>query len=128
MNRRETIAAASRAMRERNDCAVRAVTVVTGLDYEVVHAEYRKLGRRRGCGARTTITLQVLDNLGFRCKDVQVKAKTIRTLQQSRELPLFGNFLVKTTSHMTGVSDRAFLDWATTTVKRVRQVWEIVKR
>lgn len=110
-------------MKERNDCAVRAVAIVTGLDYEVVHEAYRKRGRKRRCGAYTWVTMDVLKDLGFTCKEIKVKAKTIRTLQQSRELPLWGTFLVRTTKHLTGVVDRAFLDWATTTVKRVRQVW-----
>lgn len=110
-------------MEERNDCAVRAVAIVTGLDYEVVHEAYRKRGRKRRCGAYTRVTMDVLKDLGFTCKEIKVKAKTLRTLQQSRELPLWGTFLVRTTKHLTGVVDRAFLDWATTTVKRVRQVW-----
>lgn len=125
MNRREKIAAASSTMKESNDCAVRAVSVVTGLDYEVVHAAFEKRGRKNGHGAMTFIVLSVLKDLGFVYKEVEVESKTIRTLQQSRELPLFGAYIVRTTRHLTGVVDRAYLDWATKTCKRVRQVWKI---
>lgn len=127
MNRREKIAADSRAFKEANDCALRATCVVTGLEYAVVHAAYKARGRRGRCGAYTHVTMDVLKDLGFVCKEIKVKAKTIRVLQQSRELPLWGTFLVRTTRHMTGVVDRAYLDWAASTCKRVRQVWEVRK-
>ncbi len=123
MNRREKIAAASKSYNEKNDCAVRAVAVATGLDYEVVHAEFEKRGRKRRHGIYIHVTMEVLKALGFQCKEIKVKARTIRTLQQSRELPLWGSFIVRTTKHLTGVVDRAFLDWAVTTVKRVQAVW-----
>lgn len=127
MNRRTEIENASREHNEKNDCAVRATAVVTGLDYSVVHEAYRRAGRKSRRGTPTLMTLAVLKSLGFNAREIQVKAKTMRTLHSTRELPVWGSFLVRSTRHMTGVTDRAFLDWATTTCKRVRQVWEITK-
>jgi len=125
MNRGEAIIAASWALGEKNDCSVRATAVVTGLDYGVVHAAFEKAGRKRRQSTPIFVTLRVLRKLGFGCKPVKVKAKTLRTLKQSQELPLRGSFLVRSARHLTGVKNRIFLDWAAETRKRICNVWEV---
>ena len=48
--------AASDSAGERNDCTVKAVSIVTGLDYNKVHAAFAAAGRKPRRGARRHIT------------------------------------------------------------------------
>lgn len=60
--------AQGRAVRENNDCAVRAVAAATGRAYDEVHAMFKAEGRRDAARTPTTITWAVLQRLGFRAE------------------------------------------------------------
>lgn len=125
MNLRETISAASRAKNETNDCAVRAVAVVTGLPYDEIHWKFYKRGRKPRRGVRNSVTYSVVKALGYKFVPYTAQAKTVVTLK--RELPLWGSFLVLTNGHIVGIRDRKVIDWAVTSRKRVKAVWRITK-
>ena len=74
---------ASKNVNETNDCAVKAVAIVTGVDYGRAHILFSAFGRVHGKGTPFRITAQVMDELGFVAVKINntFKSRTIRTLQ-----------------------------------------------
>jgi hypothetical protein len=119
--------------RENSDCAVKAVCVATGVDYDTVHALFAKHGRRHGRGTPQSITYKVIDELGFdrqpvlRSKEFwRRQAKTIRSAE--RVIPSDHGYIIHSACHLTGVVDGKVHDWAADGLKRVKQIWRIVQR
>jgi hypothetical protein len=121
----DQLMSAREALGERNDCAVRAITAVTGADYFSVWIRFGKAGRvpcRGDYGQWKT----VLRQLGFKRRlTKKFKSRTVRTL--CRELPPTGRFLVKTRGHILGVVDREAIDWTRGRCHRVIHVWEVTQ-
>lgn len=123
----ELISEAAR-LGEHNDCAVRAVTVVSGLPYAEVHAMFKQLGRKKGHGTYRNVTYKAISKLGFNTVDVtkSFKSRTICTLE--RELPCTGRYLVWTRGHMLGVKQGKVIDYTSGRRHRVLRVEKVIEK
>ena len=70
MDRNTELLAASSDMDERNDCAVRAVAVATGVSYQTAHAALRVQGRKDRDGTYPCETHKAVQSLRFQLEDV----------------------------------------------------------
>lgn len=115
----------SLALRETRDCAVKAVAVVSGLSYRVVHDLFRQCGRKPRKGTPRYITEKVLMKLGLATTDVtkQFKAKTVCTLE--REVQAGPRYLVLTRGHLLGVRHGRVYDWTAGRRHRIVRVWAV---
>lgn len=57
--------AAAQSAGERNDCAVKALALITGVEYAEVHAALTAEGRRPGCRTHNQKTLAAAERIGF---------------------------------------------------------------
>ena len=125
---------------EDNDCTVRAVSTITGLDYEVVlEASYRH-GRKKGKGMFTDQVLRMIESLGFNVLGIHPKA--LISLYPSPHNNLgsvtshhpqrFANvwpsgvrLLFRKNGHMWGVAKGKNTDWTEGRACRAKQIWVI---
>lgn len=113
----------SEKLNEHNDCAVRATTLASGFSYDHVHRLYSLCGRKHRRGVKRYITDKVWKHLGLKVKPVQVKSKTVCTLE--RELR-FGKYLVFTRGHLLALIDGVVQDWTKGRRHRVVRVYKVV--
>ena len=128
---KSALASASK-LNEKNDCAVRAVSIAARVPYDVAHRQLAYQGRKpRG----TTYDCQyvaALGILGFDVKDETVKyrmkgGKTIKTL--ARLLPSRGVFLIRVRGHIACYRAGALHDWLDPSRRHhVIQVQRVTKR
>jgi hypothetical protein len=124
----EQLRKAAVEMDERKDCAVKAVAVVAGLPYAEAHQHMEAAGRKRRDGTQDYITRRVLKSLGLKTEQVDVKARTVRTLE--RELKYrSGNFLVWTSSgrHVMAIKNGKSYDWTQGRLHRILRVERVVR-
>lgn len=111
----------AKALKETNDCTVKAISAVTGVHYVDVHAMLAKHGRPHRKGAKKHTQYNALRDLGFVLEDVKVRSKTIRTLgREFKYRP--GNYLVWTRGHVLAIKDGEVLDWTNGRLHRVIKV------
>lgn len=131
---------ASDEMNETNDCAVKAVSLVTELPYKRVHAVYAKHGRKPRRGVKQAVTLAVLKELGYRTRfNVGWKERSIKAMAKeknyhvanltTRQIKLFpdlfqawGRCLVWTNRHISAMIDGQIHDYTEAKAKRVKTV------
>jgi len=117
----------SKEMREHNDCAVKAVTLVTGIHYVDVHGMMERLGRKRRKGTPDWITKEVLSQLGFMRIIIPVTAKTVRTLGRDFHKRK-GTYLVWVRGHVLAMIDGVVQDWTDNRLHRIRRVELVVSK
>jgi hypothetical protein len=128
--KRQRIAASASALRETNDCCVRAITVVTGKTYEEVHAVCARHGRRPRKGMYDHQWIGALRTLGF---DIVNRTDEVRraggktTISVGRVLPT-KPFIVHTNRHLSGWDGMELVDWAHNRRKVVNAVYEVVSK
>ena len=118
----------SNQFNETRDCSVKAVAIATGTEYSIVHALYKKHGRRKGCGTYRPQQEAVLKDLGFKMVDYthQFKARTVVSL--GREITnRRGNFIVYVSGHMFAVKEGSIEDWTEGRRHRIRSVELVVR-
>ena len=108
---------------ERADCAVRAVTAVTNIPYDTVHAQFKKGGRKQSCRSANGLAERVCVQLGFVLEPWEVTGKTIRTVE--RELPAKGRFMVSVRGHLLAVIDGKTVDWSAGRQHHIIEVWRV---
>lgn len=118
----EQVEADSDAHNERNDCAVKAIALVSNTPYMEVWKRLRRHGRRRRGTTKWIMTDAVLAELGCKRKKVKVKARTVRTLE--RELTR-GTYLVRTRGHILAIINGVVCDWTRDRLHRIVSVEEI---
>jgi hypothetical protein len=74
---------ASKAASERNDCAIKAVSIATGTEYRVIRDMSLKLGRRPRKGTDPTIVYRMLKDLGYTVKRVESPVSTVGQLDDA---------------------------------------------
>ena len=121
----QAISKASKAKNEKNDCAVRAVTVVSNMPYSSVHEVFRLCGRKPKRSTAKFITNEVLQALQIWREDVtkQFPAKTIRTL--GRMLPKKGRFLIHTSGHILAARNGEIWDWTKGRLHRILKIEQV---
>ena len=119
----ELIVAESKKLDEKNDCAVRAVTAVSGMPYEYIHALFLRYGRRRRGRTPRAVTWEVLKDLQmevYPSYKLQHRAKTVRALK--KVLPSKGRFLIHTRGHLLAAVDGEIIDWTEGRLHRIKEV------
>jgi len=121
----EDMKTVAKSIGESNDCAVKALTIVSDMHYSYIHALFAHFGRRHGKPTRKIITLQVLRELQVSVVDVTAnfKAKTIRTL--ARELPEVGRFLIWTSGHMVAYRNGKICDYTEGKTHRIIKIMKV---
>ena len=112
---------ASKLLKETKDCAVKAVTIVTGVHYVDVHSLMASYGRKPRKGTFNGITRNVLKHLGFKTEKVECRSKTVRTLQREFKYRP-GTYLVWTSGHILAIKDGEVLDWTNGRLHRIISV------
>jgi len=123
----ETVNKFSRMMKEKSDCAVKAVAIAAGIHYVDVHGMMASEGRRHRDGTPNPITYSVLEMLGFRLDDVtnKYKARTVRTL--GREMKnVSGSYLVWVRGHILCIRDGEVCDWTNGRLHRIQKIAKVV--
>lgn len=131
--------------KDRNDCAVKAVAVVTGCDYDLAHKMLAARGRKFREGTLSFMTKEVIRRLGFKLelidhmarRDLYCKKKTGNYVYKSVTTHHFalypeawkdGNtYLVNTSDHVLGVIDGTVHDWTIGSSKRVTSVYKVTR-
>lgn len=122
----DTMAKASRAHGEHNDCTVKALTAATGRTYDDCHKALAKQGRknRRGCNFHTVGTRAAKD-LGFLMETVDWRdydAKTCISAERDRKLAK-GKFVLQVRGHVAAMVDGKVIDWTEGRRHRIRAVY-----
>lgn len=120
--------AACAAMKERNDCAVKAVCVVTDEPYPKIHEMFRQMGRRKRCGTHDHITRAVLAKCGYKLQDVTISfpQRTIRSVGPT--LSINDKFLLSCSKHVAGAVGGVVYDWSEQRGLYVQHVYKLVRR
>jgi len=118
----------SNEMNETNDCAVRACTIASGVDYKEVHELFRLQGRANRKGSNQEWTTQVMEQLGFKLEDVtravfRQCGKTVKTV--SRNLA-GGPYLIRVRRHILCLTNGVVQDWTDGRQHRVIEVLRVV--
>lgn len=112
---------------ERNDCAVRALTLATDGSYALIGRWLALNGHRptrsSACADTRGAMRGVLGAYALEARQVQVKGRTLITL--ARELKR-GTFIVFVRAHVLCVKDGVVLDWARGRGLRVKDVYRVV--
>lgn len=118
----QAISKASKAHNEKNDCAVKAVTVISNMPYNYVHKRFCEHGRRSRHGTPKSITNSVLASLQMWREDVtkQFPARTVRSLEGM--LPEEGRFLIHTAGHILGAKNGEIIDWTKGRLHRIIKI------
>jgi hypothetical protein len=118
---------ASDAINENNDCAVRAVTITTGLPYPVVHKAFMQAGRKARKGTPRRITQRVVDALGYDMTPIKITAKTAITAERDRQLQ-DGRVLLGMTRHLAAMIDGKLIDHTTGRRVKLNGAFRVTKR
>jgi len=129
MNRAETMAevwAASGKARENNDCTVKALAIVTELDYSTVHAAFAKAGRKPRKGANRAISAKAAKLLGFHMEQVDshISARTAITIEREPSLQS-GRYVIGMTRHLAAMIDGKLVDWSEGRRKKINAVYAL---
>ena len=135
---------------ERNDCAVKAVAIVTDQPYHDVHKVMANLGRQHGKGTSFNITRAALEHFGFTVKpywdayqdlehakhvmhdryNYKVKNMTVR---HAKKFPdafahLGDRALVRTRRHIIGMRNGEAIDWTADGARRIMDMYAVIKK
>lgn len=114
------------AIGERNDCSVKALSIVADIHYGIAHKIMKIGGRKDGCGSTVASLMAALAVLGWKNTEVtdSVNAKTIKKVSSD---PAFstGRFLIYTRGHIVSVIDGKVEDWSEDRALRIKKVWKI---
>lgn len=130
------------ALKETNDCAVKAVTIVTGMPYHIIHEAMRMEGRKQGKGTAMSITHKVLERFGKVAREVRIdrefvakypgRFNTVRgvtTHHPVRFNAVWANgktYLLRTRGHILAVVNGTNHDWTKGKAQRVLWAYEII--
>lgn len=109
---------------EKNDCAIKAVTIITGKSYSEIHHIFTRYGRRRRSPTKNFIIRLILLYLGIQTVPMLFKGKTVRTL--AREIPRKGCYLVWVKDHVLVIKDGKVCDWTENGLYRVLKVDKVL--
>lgn len=101
------------AERDRKDCTVIAVSVACGIPYAEASAAMASAGRRKNTGTQPDVYANVIRNLGFHIRRINLRSKTVRTAE--RELAKnYGGVVVMihVRAHVLVWNGREIVDWS----------------
>lgn len=128
---------------EKNDCSVKAVSVVCNVDYETARTTLAKVGRQPGRGANGLQIKTAIFQLGFKAIDVDLSkftaaTKTVYnynvnqpTTKHMAKFPKVWRdgktYLVFVRGHVAAVVNGDLIDWSGKTALRISHVYEITE-
>lgn len=126
MSKYKELLKASEKINERNDCAVKALTVVLGIPYELSHKLFLSLGRRSRSGVTFSTIKDALKIAGAELEVVKIPAfvKTSKNLQESGLLEN-GRYLICTSGHIAGSVGGEIVDYTADRKTRVKTVYSV---
>jgi hypothetical protein len=117
---------AKKYYKDDNYCTVVALAVAAGIGYGAAFHTYRRLGRVTKKGTRLEMQKAAFAEHGLTLVyTANVFGKTLKTAAECSRAK--GTYLVYSSAHVSAVVDGTMYDWATTSRKRVKNVYEIVK-
>lgn len=125
MNIYQELVGESSKLGEKNDCGVKALSVITGFNYVECHKTLSLFGRKRGKGTFVSSMFSALKHLGFKVVEVKCPYGGMRSL--GRNLPPKGSFLIFATGHFAGVRDGKIHDWSEGRCLRIKKFYQIQK-
>jgi hypothetical protein len=100
----------SSQMRERNDCAVKAVSILCDVPYKVAHKALQNEGRKNRGGSAEFWIRCAINALGFKIEAVQVSALTIATIESDIAVQK-GFYFVMVRGHIASIVNGRVEDW-----------------
>ena len=125
MNIYQELVGESSKLGEKNDCGVKALSVITGISYVECHKTLSLFGRKKGKGTFVSSMFSALKHFGFKAVEVKCPYGGMRSL--GRDLPPKGSFLIFATNHFAGVKDGKIHDWSEGRCLRIRKFYQIQK-
>lgn len=132
----------SEAKDENNDCAVKAISIVTKVDYDIVHKILKDNGRKDKDGTYRQTTHKSLKQLGWKMELLDKRQYLRRfpkhhselkyiTSHSFRRFPEAFNDLPKvvlafTASHVFAVMDSQNADWSVNNKLRIKGLYKLV--
>jgi hypothetical protein len=113
----------SNEFNESNDCAVKALSIAMDTAYSVIHKLLKLQGRPNRQGTYKHQQQAVIEQLGFKLEPIQVKAKTVTTLEREN---LQGYNLVYVRGHVLAVVNGSIEDWTQGRKHRILQGYKVV--
>jgi len=112
---------ASLSANERQDCAVKAVAIVTGSDYKTAWDMLDLAGREARRGTYIHTTMRALDSMGYKHvsslpRQPNGSQYTLKTICKAYPK---GKYLVSVRGHIAAMIDGVVIDWAADTRCRV---------
>ena len=122
----ESIQRDSDAAGEDNDCAVTAVTAITGIGYQAVRRRFAEKGRSDKRGVWDEIMIMVLNSYGLDV--VKREFHNIKTMTSLEMFIPHGKFLVTLDGHVAAVIDGVIHDYTAQSRKHVKEIFQVVRR
>lgn len=117
---------AKKYYKDADFCTVIALAVAAGIGYGAAFHTYKRLGRKTGQGTYLTMQKAAFAEHGLKLLPAEnVFGKTLKTAAECNRTK--GTYLVYSSAHVSAMVDGKMYDWATTSRKRVKNVYEIVK-
>ena len=135
----------ARSLGESNDCAVKAICVVTGAEYKDVHARLAARGRKNRTGTYSFDTHAVIRDLGFKMERMSPhefqkmysRSKTggyVYKQLTTHHIDLYPEawndghaYLIHTSGHVSGALCGKLHDWTRGRAKRIESFYRVTK-
>lgn len=114
----------SNEMRENNDCAVKAVSILCDVPYKVAHKALQNEGRKNRKGSHELWIRWAINALGFKIEDIKVSALTIATIESDMAVQK-GFYFVMVRRHIASVVNGRVEDWTRGRRHRIESVGRV---
>ena len=112
---------------ERNDCAVHAISLSTGVPYDEVWTQLALMGRRTGKGTERYMTYEVIRKLGFELVNLTATHRP-RLVKQLANYLHTGKFMVFVSRHVLAVIDGKVEDWSDGRGHQILDIFMVVPK
>lgn len=111
---------------DRNNCAVRALSVALGIPYPEIASVFLSYGRRPHCRTSWKTISEVMEHYGHKLQSVRglVTSRTVRTVV--RELSS-GIYVINTSRHLLTVKNGKVYDWTEDRTHRIIDIYVVMK-
>jgi hypothetical protein len=114
---------------ETNDCAVKAVAVVTNENYDEAHDACQRFGRQPRRGTNFSFTTKpAVKNLGFEVERVHAELTGTFVRKLPERLSARKTYLVRVAGHILAVKGGQVVDWTAARNHRVKAIYEVSKK
>lgn len=115
----------SKSNNEKNDCAVKAVAIVTNMPYPDIHERMAANGRVPRKGTPMSVTLATLKGLNVWAERVPVPIGMTTVNRIGTRYLRKGRYLVRTSRHILAVVNGEVMDWTDGRRHRPLEVYKI---